>query len=398
MTPTPQVRPGADSAWRRVAFALFAVAAGTNVPTPLLLVYRDRLDLGPDVLTALFGGYALGLVPALFLAGPASDLLGRRRLVLPFTALAGLTSLLLVAAASSLPLLFAGRALQGVVSGVVFSVGGAWLTELSPPGATAAAGRRCAVALTAGFSSGPLLAGVLAEYGPAPTTLAYLLHVALVLAGLGAVARLPETVRAAPQGSPPVDRGPLVAPGDRRVLATVLAPMAPCVFAFPTVIIAAVPLLVQIDAPPVLLTGVLGGLTLGAGTVVAPLQRRLGRWTAPVGSATGAAGYLLATVGAGTGFPPVLLGAALLLGAGGGLCLAAGLALTARLAQPGRRGALSATFYALAYLGFAAPYLTSRAAAATSVQVPLLVAASLALLVAVRLAVAARRGQLDDPG
>jgi hypothetical protein len=40
------------------------VAAGTNVPTPLLLIYRDTLDLGPDVLTAVFGCYALGLVPA----------------------------------------------------------------------------------------------------------------------------------------------------------------------------------------------------------------------------------------------------------------------------------------------------------------------------------------------
>ena len=65
--------------WRRAAFALFAVAAGTNVPTPLLLVYRDTLDLGPDVLTAVFGCYALGLVPALALAGPLSDRLGRRR-------------------------------------------------------------------------------------------------------------------------------------------------------------------------------------------------------------------------------------------------------------------------------------------------------------------------------
>ena len=69
--------------WRRAAFALFAVAAGTNVPTPLLLVYRDTLDLQPDVLTAVFGVYAAGLVPAIFLAGPLSDRLGRRRVVLP---------------------------------------------------------------------------------------------------------------------------------------------------------------------------------------------------------------------------------------------------------------------------------------------------------------------------
>ena len=81
--------------WKRAVFALFAVAAGTNVPTPLLLVYRDTLDLGPDVLTAVFGCYALGLVPALALAGPLSDRLGRRRVMLPAMVLAALTSLLL---------------------------------------------------------------------------------------------------------------------------------------------------------------------------------------------------------------------------------------------------------------------------------------------------------------
>ena len=117
--------------WRRAAFALFAVAAGTNVPTPLLLIYRDTLDLEPDVLTAVFGCYALGLVPALAFAGPLSDRLGRRRVMLPAMVLAALTSLLLIGAASSLPVLFAGRVLQGAVSGAVFTVGSAWVAELS---------------------------------------------------------------------------------------------------------------------------------------------------------------------------------------------------------------------------------------------------------------------------
>ena len=69
--------------WKRAVFALFAVAAGTNVPTPLLLVYQERLDLSAEVLTALFGCYAAGLVPALLLAGGLSDRLGRRRVAIP---------------------------------------------------------------------------------------------------------------------------------------------------------------------------------------------------------------------------------------------------------------------------------------------------------------------------
>ncbi|MCW2616456.1 MAG: hypothetical protein JWN08_3450 [Frankiales bacterium] len=338
----------------------------------------------------MFGVYAAGLVPAIFLAGPLSDRLGRRRVVLPLMVAAACVSLLLIAAASSLPLLFAGRFLQGAVSGACFSVGSAWVAELSAIAGAGAAGRRAAVAMTAGFSLGPLMSGLLAEYVAGPTTLPYLVHVVVVGFGLAAALSLPETVdvtRARPEA-----RGPLVRPGDRWTLMTVLLPMSVCVYAFPSVVISAVPLLVETSAPPVLLTGVLAGLTLGAGTVAAPLQRRLGRWTAATGVALGAAGYVLATLGSGTGSPPLLLAAALLLGSGGGLVLSAGLGLTARLAQPERRGALSATFLGCAYVGFSAPFLTALLAEQTSVQVPLALLAGLAALLALRLVQATLRG------
>ena len=78
--------------------AVFVVAYGTNVPTPLLLVYRDTLDLSPTQITGAFGVYAAGLVPALLLAGPASDRFGRRPVVIPFVLLSVVTSLLFLGA------------------------------------------------------------------------------------------------------------------------------------------------------------------------------------------------------------------------------------------------------------------------------------------------------------
>ncbi|GEM_PF-1222754 len=74
--------------------ALFAVAFGTNVP-PLLLVYEQRLHLSAAALTAMFGAYAVGLVPALLVSGPvpgvvAADLV----LVLADLALGALEGLL----------------------------------------------------------------------------------------------------------------------------------------------------------------------------------------------------------------------------------------------------------------------------------------------------------------
>ena len=264
-------------------------------------------------------------------------------------------------------MLFAGRALQGAVSGAVFTVGSAWVAELSLVCGDGAAGRRAAVAMTGGFSIGPFVSGLLGEYAPLPTTLPYLLHVALVAVGLLAVLRVPETV-ALVRTDERVSSGPLVDRADRVVLLTVLAPLAVCVYAFPTVVVSAVPLLVETDAPPVLLTGVLAGLTLGVGTVAAPLQRRLGAWTALVAVLLGVVGYLTTVVGAGSGSPPVLLLRRCCSAPGGGLALAAGLALTARLARPGRRGALSAVFLGCAYVGFGAPYVVAVAAEATSVD------------------------------
>ena len=382
--------------WKRAVFALFAVAAGTNVPTPLLLVYQERLGLSAEVLTALFGCYAAGLVPALLVAGPLSDRLGRRRVAIPGIVLSGLASLAFAAAGDSLTLLFTARFLQGVVSGVVFSVGSAWVGELSLASGEGAGGRRAAFAMTAGFSLGPLMSGLLGEFGPAPTVLPYLVHTALVVAGLTVALGLPETVdlhavHRRNRGHP--DAVPLIRAGDGLLVATVLAPIAVCVYAFPSSVISAVPLLVDLPYGGVAVTGVLAGVTLGAGTLVAPLQARLGPWTAVVGTSLGAAGFAAATAFATTGWVPWLVVTAPLLGSGGGLCLAAGLTLTARLAAPGRLGALTALFLAIAYLGFAVPFLMAVIAGATSSATPLAAAGVVTLVLTLRLLPVARHRQ-----
>lgn len=383
--------------WKRAAFALFAVAAGTNVPTPLLLVYQERLDLSPEVLTTLFGVYAAGLVPALLLAGPLSDRLGRRRVALPGIVLSALASLAFAAAGDALALLFLARFAQGVVSGIVFSVGSAWVGELSLASGEGAGGRRAAFAMTAGFSLGPLASGLLGQYVPAPTVLPYLVHVVLVGAGLVLALGLPETVELLPRDRSGPDHpaaSPLIRRGDGLLVLTVLAPVAVCVYAFPSTIISAVPLLVELPYGGVAVTGVIAGITLGAGTLVAGLQQRFQAWTAVVGAALGTAGFASAAAFATTEAVAWLVVAAPLLGAGGGLCLAAGLVLTARLAAPGRLGALTSLFLACAYLGFAAPFMMAVAARATSVWVPLTAAAVLTAALALRLVPVARIGRL----
>ena len=380
-------------AWRRAVFVLFAVAAGTNVPTPLLLIYKADLHLSSQTLTALFGVYAAGLAPSLLSGGPLSDRFGRRRVILPPVALSALTSLLFVVAAHSVSLLFLARFLQGVVSGAVFSVGTAWVGELSAGDGSGA--RRAAVAQSLGFSLGPLSSGLLGQYAPAPTTLPYLLHVALVAAGLLAARGLPETVALDRAHQHERAREPLLRRQDRWPFVTIVAPVAICVYAFPSVVISALPVLVHLPrGKGVVLTGVLAGLTLGASALAAPQQRRLGHRAPAVGALLGAGGFALALVAARADAISLLIPGAALLGAGAGRSLASGLELVAHLALPERRGALTGVFFVCAYLGFAAPFATASAAAQLGATAPLLALAGLSLLLAVRLLVANRQAEL----
>jgi hypothetical protein len=78
------------------------------------------------------------------------------------------------------------------------------------------------------------------------------------------------------------------------------------------------------------------------------------------------AGLLCAAAGTGVGIVAVhgpdrvLAGvAAVLLGVAYGLCLVSGLRQAEQLAGPADRGAVVACYYALAYIGFASPYLAA---------------------------------------
>ncbi len=369
---------------RRLALLLLAVATGTNVPTPLLLVYRERLAMTDASVTALFGVYALGLILALAVAGRASDHFGRRRVVLPAAIGAVATSLLFVLAADSEPLLFFVRFLQGAAAGTVFSVGSAWLVETATRRGNLAGPRSAAVAMTAGFAVGPAYAGLIGEWGPWPLALPYLIHAALLVAALVAswsvaesLIRTPPTPGLAPVGA--------FRPGARRTALLVVAPLAVCVYAFPASTIAAVPVLVGFPFAPVALTGLIAGLALGSGALAAPLQGRLGPRTAPVAAVCGLVGFGGTALAAAV--PALLLlviPASALLGAGGGLALASGMSRLPALANPGRLGTVSSGFYVTAYLGFGFPLMITTLAERVPVALVLAVLAALAGLLAVQ--------------
>ncbi|MEV1295539.1 MFS transporter [Pseudonocardia sp. NPDC049635] len=366
-----------DRTWWVACGLLFATAFGTNVPTPLLLVYRVELDLAPSTLAAIFGVYALGLAPSLLLGGPASDRYGRTRVLLPAAVGVAGASLLFLGGASALWLLFAARFVQGLTSGAIFSVGSAWLQDQAGTAGAARAARAASIAQTAGFCLGPLCSGLIAAYGPWPLALPYLVHVALLVPAVLAVLLVAGTARPVADGP---RRGLLPRPGldgqARRTFVRVVVPTAVCVYAFPSVAVTVLPLLLPGITGLVALTGLLAALTLGTGTLVQPFAHRLGARTGPVGAGLGALGFLCGALAAPTGSVLAVAAAGVLLGAGGGLCLNAGLTLVGRLAPASGRGAANGVFYTAAYVGFAMPFLATAFVTVEALVWPLLTLAA----------------------
>jgi hypothetical protein len=85
---------------------------------------------------------------------------------------------------------------------------------------------------------------------------------------------------------------------------------------------------------------------------------------------------------------PLVVPAAILLGCGYGLCLVSGLLEIQRLASGEDLASLTAVFYALTYIGFAAPIVLAELERLTSATVLLLCAAVLVASTAVEVAYA----------
>lgn len=343
--------------WKRVAFAMFTVGWGANQFTPMLLAYRNELAMSEQTRAFLFGVYAAGLIPALLIGGAASDRWGRRALVLPAVVVSPLATVLLMVEEDSTVGLCVARLAAGVCSGVVFSAASAWVAELSTEEAAGTAARRAAIALSAGFGLGPLATGLLAEWLPHPLVTPYLPHVVLGTLAILLVWPAPNTGRAL------TPRALLRLPAatrSRRFL-TVVVPSAPWVFGSAAISIAFLPSGFGADSSGELaFAGVLAGITLGTGVLIQGPARRLDDRRPLL---AGQVGLLAAAVGCAIGVAALaaevrmlMLVSGPVLGAGYGLILVSGLRETERLSAAEDLGATVAVFYALTYLGFAAPY------------------------------------------
>ena len=157
-------------------------------------------------------------------------------------------------------------------------------------------------------------------------------------------------------------------------------------FAAPAVAFAFLPAAVGADrlTGGVVVTGAVTALTALAGVLIQPAARALdafrSRWSVgAIGLLVCAAGLVLGAYAVQDGLLWLLAPCAAVLGCAYGLCLVSGLIEVGRLARPEAVGSLTAVYYALAYLGFATPYLLTLASPLAGYRTLLLIVAAMAL-------------------
>lgn len=339
------------------AAGVFAVGMmGTTLPTPLYGLYRERIGFSELIVTVVFAVYAVGVIVALLLAGGASDVLGRRPVLVIALVLSALSAVCFLLE-GGLPLLYVGRVLSGFSAGLFSGTGTAAVLDLAPPERRGRAALAATAANMGGLGLGPLVSGLLAQYAPRPLILPFVVHLALLAVALVVTLLLTETVHH--EGARPPLR-----PQGMRVPPEVRGVFGPCALAA----FAGFSLLGLFTAvAPAFLTETLGEHNLAVtGAVVFSvfcastggqlLMGRIGaRAALPWGCAVLAAGLVLVGTSLLVESLPLLLIGALTGGAGQGMAFRAGLTAVGAAAPEEHRGATISAFFVVAYLGISVP-------------------------------------------
>ena len=167
--------------------------AGSTILTPLYFIYEHALGFSRLTLTLIYAVYVVGNLAALFLFGRFSDRVGRRRAALPSLALAAVSALVFMFEQGVISL-YLGRVLGGLAVGIGAGTGTAWLAELIADDDKRRAGSLATAIIFLGLGCGALAAGLLAEYGPWPLRLTFIVYIAAVLAIVPLIWRTQETV------------------------------------------------------------------------------------------------------------------------------------------------------------------------------------------------------------
>ncbi|WP_020390904.1 MFS transporter [Kribbella catacumbae] len=345
-----------------IAIAFLTTMAFSTVPTPLYAIYQRRDGFPTFLITVIFAAYAVGVMVSLYLAGHVSDWLGRRRVAL----LAVLTEMLaavIFLVWQDVPGLLLARFVSGVGVGVLTATATAHLSELRriarPEEDPSHSALISSMANLGGLAFGPLVGGLLAQYGTQPLERPYQLFLVLLLLSALGIAMVPETVER-------LEERPAYRP-QRVALPSAAKPQF---FASATGAFAAFAIFgLFTSLAPTFLAGTLhhtsrllaGAVTFavfvaGAGSQVVfvrltrPHQLRLGLVLMSAGLVAVATGGLLPNLW-------LFVIGGVVAAAGVGLAFRGAVATAASLADPSSRGEVLAALFLIAYAGLAVPVL-----------------------------------------
>lgn len=330
--------------------ALLIFTMGTSIITPLLPLYQDTFDLGAGTLTLLFATYSATVVPTMLVMGNLSDRIGRKRVMLPAMAALSLASLTF-ALAESVPLLFAGRVLQGLAIGGFLGVGTAFVVDHARAGQRAWAANLAGFGFRLGFGLGPGLAGLLAEYSANPLHRPFELHLALMVVAVAAVVITPEVIRRRPAR---IEIRVGVPRDQRAGFATFLAPAAFLMSFLDATLLSVVPLYIvrTLGVDNLAVVGLVGFLILAMGGFAPFVVGWLNpRRAVIVGVAASSLASLLVVAAAGVGTVALVVLAAAVIGCTNGLILQGATAICGVSVPIQERGKLISALYMCCYAG-----------------------------------------------
>ena len=351
----PMRREASPRGFRRVCAAFFVLQAGGTLPVPLYVLWKERLGFGTGTLTLVFAVYALGTLTSLLLLAPLSDQIGRRPALLTAVGLAAVSTALFLVA-DAVAVLFLARFLSGMAVAMNTSTGTAALRELAPAGRERRASVTASALNMGGLALGPLLAGLLAEYGSDPTRLVFWVYLALLVAAAAAIVSSSETVRAAARVVVR-PRRLAVPPGARGEFAVAAATIF-CSFTVLGLFSSLVPSFLATSLHEHN-HAVAGGVAAAIFAVATAVQVVLGRLSP--GQALGIGlpvligGLALVEGGLRTEALGVFLAGTAASGIGVGLSFMASTAIVNRIAPPRRRAELMAAYFASGYCGQTIP-------------------------------------------
>ncbi|WP_328908235.1 MFS transporter [Streptomyces sp. NBC_00234] len=347
--------------WRQclLAGAVFAVCmAGTTLPTPLYGLYQEKFGFSELMVTVVYAVYAFGVIGVLLLSGNASDVLGRRPVLLSGLGFAAASAVCFLCA-TGLEWLYAGRLLSGLSAGLFTGAATVYVLELAPQGGRSRATFVATAANMGGLGCGPLLAGVLSQYAAWPLYLPFLVHLALVAGSVAVLLWLPETVR---------ERRPLSSvrpqrPGLPSQVRAVFGPAAIASFvgfALFGVFTSVSPAFMEqsLDVDNRAVTGLVVALAFFASTAGQLAVGRVGMARSlPLGCAGLLAGLALLAGALTWDLLVLVVLSALVGGCGQGLAFRGALSAVAGASPADRRAAVVSTLFVVAYAGISVPVI-----------------------------------------